>query len=47
MAVRRVLVIANETSEPRLTEDVRARFALPVTEILLDRRGRVAAVSAE
>jgi hypothetical protein len=28
-------------------DDVRARFGLPVTEILLDPRGRVAAASAE
>jgi len=27
--------------------DLHARFGLPVTEILLDRGGRVAAVSAE
>ncbi len=33
--------------ERRLTEDVCARFGLPVTEILVDRGGRVAAVSAD
>jgi hypothetical protein len=47
MAIRRVLVIANDAGERRLTEDVRARFGLPVTEIPLDRRGRAAALSAE
>jgi hypothetical protein len=71
MAVRRVLIIANETVadvaaipevvrkiaeaeevcvtnwQERLTMDLHARFGLPVTEILLDRGGRVAAVSAE
>jgi hypothetical protein len=72
MAVRRVLIIANETvadvaaipevvrkiaeaeevcvtnwQERQLTMDLHARFGLPVTEILLDRGGRVAAVGAE
>jgi hypothetical protein len=46
MAVRRVLISANEAS-PEVAALPEARFGLPITEVLLDRGGRVAAASAE